>query len=284
MPASKGDLEDRLEQLPEVVMARVEAVCCESGGVLLFAGIAERGAPHFTYHSPPGGEALLPEEIVETYQNYVSALASAAREGKVQEDLTHGHPLHPSAAVRALQTRFLAFAGERLPLLRDVLRNSANEEHRAIAATIVGYGPKKAEVIDDLQYAMQDPGEPVRANATRALEAIAVLARLQPALELRVSPTWFVEMLNSVIFSDRHRAAVALVTLTEENAASTLEQIRARAWDSVIEMARWKSLRHAVPAYILFGRMAGIPEKRIQESWSKGEREQTIAAVLKRSR
>jgi hypothetical protein len=74
------------------------------------------------------------------------------------------------------------------------------------------------------------------------------------------------------------------VTLTEKDAASTLEQIRARAWDSVIEMARWKSLRHAVPAYILFGRIAGIPEKRIQETWSKGEREQTIAAVLKRSR
>src|SRR4051812_8442665 len=39
LPASKGDLEDRLETIPGVVAARVEAVCCEGAGAVLFIGI-----------------------------------------------------------------------------------------------------------------------------------------------------------------------------------------------------------------------------------------------------
>jgi hypothetical protein len=38
-------------------------------------------------------------------------------------------------------------------------------------------------------------------------------------------------------------------------------------------------LTHALPAYILLGRVAGLSENQIQESWSKGEREARIAAM-----
>src|SRR5215831_13078662 len=45
MPPSKGDLEDKLEKIPGVVAARLEAVCCQpDGNVVLFAGIEEKGA------------------------------------------------------------------------------------------------------------------------------------------------------------------------------------------------------------------------------------------------
>ena len=70
--------------------------------------------------------------------------------------------------------QFAEWTAANLALARNVLRNSADDEHRAIAAALIGYAPKKGLVIDDLQYAMQDIDEAVRANAMRSLAAIAV--------------------------------------------------------------------------------------------------------------
>jgi hypothetical protein len=72
----------------------------------------------------------------------------------------------------------------------------------------------------------------------------------------------------------------ALLTLSEGN-RGVLDQIRERALPAVLEMARWKSLRYALPAYILAGRIAGIPEDQIHESWSSGDRETVIRKVAK---
>src|SRR5690349_2448617 len=56
-PPSKGAIEERLEKIPGVVLARLEAVCCEGQGGMLFVGIEEKGAAHFALHSPPASDA-----------------------------------------------------------------------------------------------------------------------------------------------------------------------------------------------------------------------------------
>jgi HEAT repeat protein len=184
-------------------------------------------------------------------------------------------------ACRTLQERFAAIAARDLPLLKDVLRNSADGEHRAIAAYIIGYAPKKSDVVDDLQQAIRDPEDDVRNNAMRALGAIAVLASLKPDLEIQIAPTWFVEMLNSVVWSDRNKAALALVNLTDKRPENLLNLMRERALPSLAEMARWKSLGHALPPFMLLGRIAGLNEQQIQDSWTSGKREALIAKALK---
>lgn len=279
LPASKGDLEERLEQISEVAGARIEALCCTPGGVELFVGVAEKGGPYFAFRSAPQAEVFLPDEVVETYREVVRALDTAGRRGKLRQDLTQGHALMADPEGRALQEKLRAFMVARPSLVRDVLRTSIHEEHRAIAATIIGYARRKTDVVNDLMYALQDPDETVRANAVRSLEAIAVLARLKPDLEITISPTWFIEMLNSLSLSDRQRAAAALVTLTEKDGDKILLQIRERAWDSVVEMARWNSLQHAVPAYLLLGRMGGMSERQIEDSWT-ANRQQTIDQIV----
>jgi hypothetical protein len=45
-------------------------------------------------------------------------------------------------------------------------------------------------------------------------------------------------------------------------------------------MARWKHLPHALPAFILVGRLAGMPEKEIQAAWNKEQRESVIKRAL----
>jgi hypothetical protein len=283
-PASKGDVEERLEQIPGVVRSHLEAVCCDGGKAVLFVGIEEKGAAHFNFRTAPEGEVRLPDDIVAAYREFLVALDAAVRSGNAAEDLRSGHSLMADPDCRALQQKFAVIAEGQLPALRDVLRNSGDDEHRAIAAYIIGYAPKKRDVVADLQQAIQDPDDGVRNNAIRALSAISVLAGLKPDLEIQISPTWFVEMLNSVVWTDRNKAVMALLNLTEDRPEKILDLIRARALPSLAEMARWKSLTHAIGPYTLLGRVAGLSEQTIQDTWSNGGREAVIAKALKTAR
>ena len=55
-------------------------------------------------------------------------------------------------------------------------------------------------------------------------------------------------MLNSLSWSDRERALTALEILTDTRDAQMLSQLRQRALPALAEMARWKTLEHALPA------------------------------------
>ncbi len=279
LPSSKGEVEERIEKVPGVVQAHLEAACCDDAGkAILYIGIEEKGAAHYNYRPPPTGDAVLPAEIVPVYARFLAAVAIASRGGHVAEDLTQGHSLMSDPDVRDLQLHFVGLATKYTEELRKVLRTGVNEEQRAIAAYVIGYAPKKELVSADLQYALQDPDDTVRNNAMRSLAAFAVLQRKQPDSEIKISATWFIEMLNSIIWGDRNNAAVALVTLTDTRDEKVLDQLRERAMPALAEMAAWKHLPHALPAYILLGRAGGMKEEELQEAWSKGQR---IAVIKK---
>jgi len=114
----------------------------------------------------------------------------------------------------------------------------------------------------------------------RALAAIAVYAGKQPDRNIRIAPTWLVEMLHSIVLEDRLQAARALVVLTDSPNAGALDLIRARALDSLKEMARWTTLRYALPAFLLLGRVAGMPDGEIHAQWENGDRESVIEKAL----
>ena len=44
----------------------------------------------------------------------------------------------------------------------------------------------------------------------------------------------------------------------------------------------WKHLPHALPAYILLGRIAELSEQEIQDSWSANQREATVKKIRKK--
>ena len=281
MPRSKGDVEEALESVKGVVSARLEATCCEDGKAIIYVGLEEKGAPHFDYNPSPIGESRLSDEIHMAYGAFLVAVQLAIRSGPVQEHLAEGHSLMANPEVHALQQRFKELARDNLQLLRDVLRESGSEEHRAIAAYIIGYAPKKSDVVNDLQAALRDPDDTVRNNAMRALGAISVLAAKEPALEIRVSPTWYIEALDSLIWQDKSTAAITLVTLTEGRPAKVLEHLKERAVPTLAAMARWKHLPHALPAFILIGRIHGVPEDEIQKAWAEGRREVFLNGLIK---
>ena len=57
---------------------------------------------------------------------------------------------------------------------------------------------------------------------------------------------------------------------------AALDLIRERALPALAEMARWKTLRYALPSFLLLGRTAGIPDQELQDQWQKGDRETAI--------
>jgi hypothetical protein len=279
IPPSKGDLEERIADLPDIVLARVEAVCCEGPRAILFIGVEEKGAPHATFRSEPAGDATLPDDLSDSYQRFLTAVQRAAARGGAGEDLTAGHSRMSDPDARALQGSFAAYAAEHLDTLRNVLRNGSDPAQRAVAAAVIGYAPKKSEVVEDLQFALQDPDDSVRANAMRALNAIGVLAAKQPEAGLQISPTWFIELLHSIVLSDRVEAVHSLLTLTDRARPEELDQIRDRALPDLIEMARWKTPAYALPPFLLLGRLGGMTDQQVQESWRKGDRESVIEKV-----
>jgi hypothetical protein len=147
LPPSKGDIEDLIASVPGVVQARVEAVCCDGSAAALFIGIQEQDSPHAVFRSEPAGDVSLPQEMLDLYQRNQSAVQRADP---------------------AMQGRFGEFAASHLDLLRAALRKDPEADQRAIAAAVIGYTPRKAEIVEDLELASQDPDEAVRANALRA--------------------------------------------------------------------------------------------------------------------
>jgi hypothetical protein len=274
LPASKAEAEDRLARVDGVVDARLEAVCCEAGGAMLFVGIEEKGAPHFETHAAPATYRLLPDEIVDTYRAFLDRYEQSVRSGEDRENLTRGYALAADPEVRGYQERFVGLAEENLAVIDRVLRDSTEADQRTMAAYVIGYAPDKRAAVETLLYALRDPEEAVRQTALRALSAVAVYASQNPKAGVRIAPTWAIEMLHSIVWSDRTQATRFLVILTEKRDDSTLQQLRDRALSSLVEMAKWNSLRYALPAYILLGRIAGMTEDQIQSTWSKGEREQ----------
>ena len=274
LPPSKGNVEERLDQIPGVVESHLEAICCDQGKVTLYVGIEERGAIHFELHDPPDGDAMLPAEMAGEYRRFIQEYDEATRLGYTKEDLTRGYARSEDVSVRAIQEMFPSMMTDHLADVRNVLRNSSDEEQRAMAAYVIAYAPDQRAVVNDLQYALRDDDPGVRVNAARSLIGFEVGG-------IKIEPTWFIEMLNSLSWTDRTWALKGLQILTEPRDPAMMDQIRTRALASLTEMARWKTLKDALPAFILLGRAAGIPEQEIQDRWSRGEREAVIAQALK---
>ncbi|MFN7936848.1 MAG: hypothetical protein U0R19_26240 [Bryobacteraceae bacterium] len=275
LPSSKVETEGRIELVPGVVRASLEAVCCESGRAILYVGVEEKGSElHFEYNTPPSQELRIPADVENEWMEFIGSLNVAVQNGKADEDLTQGHSLMADADVRKSQLKFVEMANKHFDLLRNVLRNAEDEQQRGIAAFVLQYASNKKQVAADLQYAMRDSDSTVRNNAMRGLAALAVLAQLRPDAELKISPVWFVEMLNSTHFTDRNKAAMALMNLTEKREQGAMEQMQARAVPALVEMMNWKSMGHALPGFILLGRLVGWSEEEIHEKWKAGAKEE----------
>jgi hypothetical protein len=273
-PVAMDESERRLKQLAGVANAHLTLVCCEAGGGIVYVSVQEHDALKFNFRSDPKGAERLPPEVVKAGEQFIQALSDAVRRGDSAEDLWNGQAVMRDPAARSVQMQFISWAREP-DTLRRVLRNSSDVSHRALAAHILGHAADQGAVIQDLVDAMSDSSEEVRNNAMRALAVIA-RAQADAPKPVRIPPEPFVAMLESPVWSDRNKASLALMELTATRDPALLRYLRRQARGPLTEMARWKSAGHALPAFMILGRMADRTDEQIHASWEQGRREELI--------
>ena len=272
---------ENLKRLPGVADAQVTPVCCEQGRLMLYIGIQEIGSQAWHFADQPQGAVRLPAEVVNTGKKLDDALMQAVQQGRSEEDDSNGYALAKDPASRALQLQYVAFAAQYKDRLRDVLLHSSEAEQRAQAAEVLGYSADQQSVVSDLITALQDPDADVRNNAMRALGVMAGFAQDHPQTHLHIPADGFVEMLDSVSWTDRNKSAFVLLQLTQRRDPALLKALRVRALPSLIEMAQWNSDGHAGASFTILGRIEGLPEGEIEKAWDAGQRGSVIAEAIK---
>ena len=277
-PAGPHDPTMELEIAKALEVSRVEIdfTCCpEPGVVIAYVGIEETPVPAPGYHAPPTGDAVLPPKILETAGEIDTVSMASISAGDNREDWSEGHALAMNPDVRALQESYLIYAEQYRDALVDVLHGSADNEQRAIAATVIGYASSKKAVIPELEHAVFDSSSKVRNNAIRALGLMAMYANEHPELGLEIRPDPYIDMLNSVLHTDRNKASMILLFLTSSRDPKLLAQLKERSLLSLTEMCRWKAEGHASMNCEILERVVGLPER--DEPYPK---ETTIALAL----
>ncbi len=283
IPASLDDAVKELRALPGVERVYTSITCCDdTGKSMLFIGFEEKGVPSLQFRAAPKKNVLLSHDVVEAGHAFGKAIEQAVLIGDAVEDESQGHALTHYPAARAIQEQFVKFAARDLKQLRDVLHNSMNAEHRALAAEVIAYTKNKQAVVSDLVAASKDPDGAVRNNAIRAL---GVMARAQTNGKLKIKIPWapFIELLNSTVWGDRNKSSMTFWSLTQKRDPAMLAQLRDRALTSLVEMARWKSKGHATASFFILGRIAGFSDNEISDALEKNDREAIINAAMKRA-
>jgi len=282
VPRSPLAAEERIKAIPGVARARLNFVCCGPlGKTILYVGIQEKGAPELHFRPAPNGEARLPADIVQAGRVSEDALMKAVLAGDAGEDDSSGYSLSHNPGLRAIEERFVTFAHNDRSVLRKMLHESADASQRALAVEVLGYARDHRVVVPDLAFAMSDPDSGVRNNAMRALAIIARYAQAHPSAAIEIPTHPFVNLLNSLVWSDRNKAGWALMELTTSRDPALLADLRQRAMLALIEMAQWKNLGHARSYCFILGRIAGLPEKEIWSDFQDGKRAKIIAAAQK---
>ena len=88
--------------------------------------------------------------------------------------------------------------------------------------------------------------------------------------------------MNSGDWTDRNKAGLLFMRLTEARRPALLAALTRQAFDSLVEMARWQDTSHAVMYRLILGRIAGIEESRLVELANGTGVEEIIAAATKK--
>jgi len=280
-PAFLAENEQRLTTLPGVIRASISPVCCDDGRVIVYVGLEQKGQPSSPFRNVPTGTVRLADDLLQAGREYGDASMGAVMRGDAAEDDSQGHALTHDPGARAIQEKFIGFASRDLVKLRQVLRDSSDAEHRAIAAEVLGYAAAKQDVVPDLVEAMRDSDPGVRNNAMRALAVFTRKAHTgsEPAIVVPYDP--FIARLNSLVWTDRNKSSWALLELSASRDPKLFEALRRDALPSLIEMARWKSVGHATDSLWILGRMGGMSDETIDLALKVGDRERIITAVAK---
>ncbi|HUQ65989.1 MAG TPA: HEAT repeat domain-containing protein [Flavitalea sp.] len=258
-------IEKNIEHAAGVKFAKTALVCCDkNGNYHLFIGVAENDSTILFHRDNPKLRIRLPAHYMHAYAQFSARLSDAVQSGQSREDWEYGHSMIQYPPARKIQEKYKIWADEDFAVLSKVLRSSAYAQERATAAQIIAYYFDKNKAIPELMYAIIDESDEVRNNAIRAIAVIAYYSSLHPEKKINIPSMPFIRLINSVVWSDRNKGLSVLMQLTQSRDTVLLNQLKqSPSFEALKEMAVWKSESHALPAYVILARIAGIPEDEI---------------------
>lgn len=258
----------------------ISIICCDDKGEAeVFIGLAGKAVKKPDYNPPPRGVIKFPPQVTTLYEQMSEASKAAIQKGVIGEDDSRGYTLSKDVATRAKQLALRRYALRHEPFVHRVLESAGDAEQRQIAAEILGYARQSNRQIVALVKASRDADETVRNNAIRAL---GVLAKSNSRFAKEISSMSFVEMLSSGSWTDRNKAGFLLTALSDKPNPQLLRRLRARAWESLVEMARWRCQSHAYFARVLLARAAGMKEAEVQKLAQSGEIDRAIQLLQRK--
>jgi hypothetical protein len=287
LPFREGDefsfetVEEKKKQAKEAVRqvtghppTDIALVCCDDqGNLIIFIGLSGKSMRH---NPRPKGKTRLPVSAIRIYERFTTALIEAVQKGASAEDRSKGYAISAYPSLRSVQLEMRAYAVGREVLLSKVLATSSDDQHRVMAAHLLGYGRQSKSQITALARASHDSDSTVRNNATRAL---LVLAESNPRIAAQIPSESYVDLLMSGNWTDLNKASFLLSAITRSRNAEALTQLRGReTLERLIEMARWRT-GHAEAARRILGRVAGIDEERLQQLITAGQVEVIINSL-----
>jgi hypothetical protein len=110
--------------------------------------------------------------------------------------------------------------------------------------------------------------------------------RVRPkrAPERRRAAALFVDLLWSLVWTDRNKSSVALSRLTVGRDSALVAELRARAIRPLIDILRWTDPGHGLPALVILGWIEGRTDEEIFGLIRRGDRAAIVAlaeAMLK---
>jgi hypothetical protein len=280
-PKSSDDLKRQVSEMVEQVIARpptdVSFVCCDSKqNWMVYIGLPGESYEPLAFNPAPVQDVRLPKAALTVREELDKAWMNAVMKGHATEDDSEGYTLTNEPKARRAQLAIREYALRNEALILQVLASSSDARHRVIAAQMLGYGRQSDEQVDALVLASLDADHGVRNDAVRALE---VLAGAKPDLAKRISPEPFVRLLRSGAWSDHNKASLMLLALTKSRDPKVLTLLRTDALDSLMEIARWRSMGHAEAALAILGRIAGLSEDSLDKLIEAGQADTIISKL-----
>lgn len=211
------------------------------------------------WNPAPTGTERLPARILRLYEHAMDRMGNGGI--FAGDETTNGYSLSRDPIMRRDELKLIDYARANPNRVYSVLKRAASPRDRMAAAWIAGYAPKGPDQLAALLDAVRDSDPTVRNNAIRVL---AVLASHDAAVARRIPPDPFIPMLRSLTWSDRNKALFLLGPVTATRDPNTMEKLRREAIEPLRQMSRWTYWDHAARALVLLGRIAEIPEERLQ--------------------
>ena len=291
LPFHEGD-EFRFETMEEKLRQSAEAVkqvtghsptdmaptCCDDrGNWIIYVGVSRKTV---RYNPPPkGASPVLPKNVLNIYERFMSALMEGVQAGKAAEDRSKGYALSEYPPLRSTQLEMRAYAVGREALLRTVLEKCRNDQQRIVASELLGFARQSRSQLNALVQATHDGNGTVRNNATRAL---LVLVDSNSNLRRAIPVEGFIHLLSSGTWTDLNKTGSLLELITRDRNPTLLARLRkAEVQESLIEMARWRT-GHAGAARYILGRIAGVDEELLQQLVTSGDLEEILSRLQHR--